>query len=280
MRIAAVGHLSLAALCTLCISISPVVAESYMVWEEYGGSWHDVEKSPLTGDDDNLCWAATASSVLAWGGWSTEQGMSADMAFQYYQSHWSNAGGLMSFAWRWWFEGVNPAEGQPGWAQVDILGGGFAEEDFLFSEYYRRTTDDAEAMEAVEAYLHDGMGVGLVLAQEGGAGHTVACWGIETSDSGYSGIWFTDSDDDQEMDEPADSLRWAGVSFQAGRWVLGHDGGGERYITEVQALAPRPRVETIPEPATMMLVMMGALAGAAMTVARTRPSMRGRGPVG
>ena len=82
---------------------------SYLLFEHWGGTWSDAEKSPTNTEDDLMCWAAASSNVLAWTGWGQVGGMTnADQMFAYYQNHWTDEGGTMAFAWNWWFDGLNP----------------------------------------------------------------------------------------------------------------------------------------------------------------------------
>jgi hypothetical protein len=99
---------------------------SYMLIDEWGGTWHDAEKSPTNSEDDLMCWAAAASNVLQWTGWGAVLGLdTADAIFDHFQDHWTDEGGLMEYGWDWWFDGTNPSQGWSGWSQVDVPGGGF-----------------------------------------------------------------------------------------------------------------------------------------------------------
>ena len=44
-------------------------ATSYYLWDDWGGTYSDAEKSPTNTDDDLMCWAASAANLLAWTGW-------------------------------------------------------------------------------------------------------------------------------------------------------------------------------------------------------------------
>ena len=68
----------------------------YFGYQQYGGAWCDAEKSPSNDDDDDLmCWATTASSVLAWTGWAAT-GLSSRNPRQSSCSRWGRWGWRVS----------------------------------------------------------------------------------------------------------------------------------------------------------------------------------------
>jgi hypothetical protein len=236
----------------------------YLTFNYWGGAWYDVEKSPTTPADDLLCWAATASNVLAYTGWGYVPGVStADDMFAYYVNHWSNLGGMMDYAWEWWFSGVNDSQGFAGWSQVVTPGGQFyPNKDFW--EYYHEDWNAANSMAAIDQFLHLGCGVGLALY--GGGAHAVTCWGYnyDYQVGSYYGIWITDSDDDKNLISPPDRLRYYDVAYSTAnnRWYIqDFYGSSNWYIGGVEAL------ELIPEPASVLTLFVG-LAGVAIRFRR------------
>jgi len=240
---------------------------TYMIFNDWGGTVADAEKSPATGQDDLMCWAAAASNILEWTGLGLVGQMSnADHVFKYLQDHWTNASGMMEFAWEWWFDGTNNSQGEPwagdGWAQVDVPGGGFyLFEDF--DDYYRQSFEVSLAMSAIDTDLHDGYGVALgVYPAPDADGHALSCWGFNYDtkysqgheDYYYVGIWVTDSDDSKYLADPLDMLRFYAVEYDstAERWFLQDFYGTDNwYIGEVQSL--------LPEPTTAMLLALGVV---------------------
>ena len=114
---------------------------SYLLFEHWGGTWSDAEKSPSNTEDDLLCWAGAASNVLAWTGWGIVDGLAnTDDIFGYFQDHWTDQGGLMQFGWDWWFDGTNDSQGWSGWSQEDVQGGGFYPNENFSSFFTARAT--------------------------------------------------------------------------------------------------------------------------------------------
>jgi hypothetical protein len=256
--IAVVGLLPIAAAQPLW-----AVSISYKNFDVWGGGWYDAEKSPTNTEDDLMCWAAASSNVLAWTGWGQVGGMTnADQMFAYYQNHWTDEGGTMAFAWNWWFDGVNPAQGPPwdtnGWSQVDVPGGNFWPTDDIddFFHFNQDSGEPHDPMVAIDRYLRAGYGVALGVFTTSGGAHAITCWGYAYDDanpSQYYGVWVTDSDDSKGSTSPPDLLRYYDVSFHGGEWYLQNFYGSNAwYIDEVQALD-----RLVPEPITLAGVLMG-----------------------
>src|SRR5512139_3135722 len=121
------GFLVLAAALFLALGVSTAIAEdsTYLLSDQFGGDWADVEKSPATSDDDLLCWAATASNILEWTGWGFVSTFDdADDMFAHYVDAFPNKTGNPYPAWSWWFNGspVTPGGGfwpEPAWVFSD-----------------------------------------------------------------------------------------------------------------------------------------------------------------
>ncbi len=222
--------------------------ESYMLVDNWGGTWHDAEKSPSNTEDDLLCWAATASNVLAWTGWGDVDGMTnSDENFAYFQDHWTDAGSLMRFGWEWWLDGTNSSQGWSGWSQVDVAGGGFYPSD-SYGDYAHIAQAPANSMATVDSYLRSGYGVGLGIYGPGG--HAITAWGVNYTagnPSDYQGIWVTDSDDSKYIEGAADRLRYYEVENVSGSWYLqDYYGSDSWYIDVVAGLEQSPYAAPAP----------------------------------
>jgi len=234
------------------VVVDPPVAEvgSYMLTDNWGGTWSDVEKSPSSTEDDLLCWAAAASNILEWTGWAEgmNTGTTGDESFQYFQDHWTDQGGMMQYAWDWWYDGSNPSQGWSGWAQVDVEGGNFYPEE-NFYDYFHTQGNDAAAMVAIDDYLH--AGYGTTVGIYGPGGHAITIWGydydVETGE--YLGLWITDSDDNKNVDDAPDLMRYYDVENVNNRWHLqSYYGSNSWYIGVVQGLESFDPTPTDPPP--------------------------------
>ncbi|MFW6153830.1 MAG: PEP-CTERM sorting domain-containing protein [Planctomycetota bacterium] len=244
--------------------------ESFLLTEAFGGAIADAEKDPYDGDDDLMCWAATAANILQWTGWGRVDDGSgrvladADAIFDYFVDHWTDAGGMMHAAWDWWFDGTSPTQGRAGWSQVDVPGGGF-HPDVNFHEHYVRFQDESNLLWAIDMLLRDGYALGAALyrPKSGGGlyGHALTVWGVDILDDAYVGLWVTDSDDAKSMADPPDQVRYYGVRYNNNRWYLQDYAGRDTwYLGLVDGLA------AVPEPSTATLL----LASLGLTTARRR----------
>jgi hypothetical protein len=214
--------------------------DTYMLFDDWEGTWYDAEKSPTNTDDDLMCWAAASSNILQWSGWGEVTGMStSDDIFQHFLSHWTDDGGWMEYGLEWWFDGTSEA---PAGSFIDTLGGGGFYLSENFSHFYHENWIASEVLLSIDVFLHSGYGVTLGLYGPGG--HAVTCWGFNhaTGDpSNYIGIWITDSDDDKSLSSPPDRLRYYEVSQISGLWYLQNFyGSNSWYIGAVEAIEQKP----------------------------------------
>lgn len=208
-------------------------ADTFMLHENFGGSWVDAEKTPSNTEDDNMCWAAAASNVLAWTKWGWND---ADTNFAYFQDHWTDQGGLMNYAWEWWIDGTNRTQGWEDWSQVDVPGGGFWP-NINYSDLYHHHSSYLSAMPKIDEYLRAGYGTALTLK----GSHAITVWGFEED---YSGIYLTDSDDYKNHPVPPDMLRYYDINLEDGKWFLqDYFGSDSWYISGVYGLERRVLLE-------------------------------------
>jgi hypothetical protein len=235
----------------------------YFVYDDFRGTWADAEKDTLSTEDDNMCWAAAASNVLEWTGWTSPNLTRTDQIFSYFQDHWTDAGGRMNFGWDWWFDGSYNGPMAPTWSSPDVpIGGFFTTVDF--SEYFHQAWNPSGAMSIVDEYLHNGYGTGLGL-YNAGRGHAITVWGFQYDPDMpdyYTGIYITDSDDSMNGPSPRpDSLRYYDLTYANAKWYLQNYGGGSAwYITDIQAMSQNPGFASNPEPSTILLFSLGSLA--------------------
>jgi len=254
---------------------TPASADTYYLWDSWGGTWHDAEKTPSNTEDDYMCWAAASANVLEWTGWGDVPGQNfnnEDDIFAYYQDHWTDQGGMMEFGWHWWFDGTNPSQGWEGWSQVDVPGGGFWDPPYDFDNYYHRTWQDDLALAAIDSYLHAGYGTALAV-YNGSYGHAITEWGYEYQQGAYEGIYITDSDNSKSSDNPPDTLNYYNVSYNDtdSKWYLqDFYGSNSWYIGEVQGLDRFTPSSSTPEPCSLALLGLGGVGLAALKRRRKR----------
>ena len=235
-------------------SSGPAGASTYRVYDQWGGTFHDANK---TGNDDSLmCWAAAASNILDWTGWETAALSDQTKIFQYFVGHWTDQGSLPFYGWNWWFDGTLPPSGPKwsDWSKVDVPGGDFWH-SVTFADVYERGMS-ANLLSDADSFLRSGYGVTLGIYKTDG-GHALTLWGLEYTDGlggrQYNGIYVTDSDDGK-----TDEFYYA-VSWMNDHWYLQNYFGTYNiwYIDEVEALG------RVPLPASLLLFASGLLALAA-----------------
>lgn len=229
--------------------------------------WSDVSQ----GSYGNLCWAASASNMLAYGGWDGGTALdTADEIFNYFSSHWTNEVGNPYYAVEWWGDGVNGKQGESGWAQVTTAGGDFYPSNSPLGGY--GFSEDLPTINAnLTSWITDNVNSGsigtVLLGSSSGGVHWLTYWGYDTI-SGDFGIWVTDSF------SAANEMVWKGLSQSGGNWYLdGYASVG--YVISAARLDPNALdiapnnpdngdngengETTVPEPATLLLLVSGLL---------------------
>jgi hypothetical protein len=246
---------SIVAVAVILGSKGLVSASTY--WLGGATTYFDANKTSST-DDDNMCWAAAASNILAWGGWGSTYGSNEDSIFSYFIDHWTDSGSLAVVAWYWWFTGTDITPNTPkysNWSNVEVQGGGFySTYDFL--DYFHYDYDVSTLFDSIVQYVDNGWGTTVSvyrrLADGALSGHALTCWGYDYDEAGnILGLWVTDSDDG--------ALGIYYVSVEEGTngyWYLKDwYGTNSYYIGGVTALAA-----AVPVPSSLLLFISG-LAG-------------------
>jgi len=251
---------------TVALLTSSSLADTYRIWDDWGGTWADAEKTIENTDDDLLCWAAATSNILEYTRWGQVGGMTTtDDMFAYFQDHWTDQAGNSYYGFDWWWDGTNDRDSAQdiadGWAQEDVDGGGGFYPTLNIDDYRRWSGDSSTALSTLDSWMHDGYGTTISIA--GGMAHAITAWGFEydpaaTGTDYYTGIWVTDSDDDKNNSAGGypDNLVCYDLFYSGGRWYLdgGYYGtGSTNYISEVCGLQINP----VPIPGAVLLGVLG-----------------------
>jgi hypothetical protein len=212
--------------------------------------WLDVEKT--YNDDSLLCWAAAASNMLAWGGWSGGNDLSTQQQiFAEFNNHFSDGGGVTYHAVDWWFTGSYPDNLGLGAAQLtDTSHQGFYNQTLFsdsYDQFYLRVADPnaSHSLSAMQSALVGGYATAIAI--EGtGLSHMLNVWGVDVD---LKRIWVTDSQDFYNGLDMYQLDSSYGFSYQD---------FGRATIFSVDGLLPN--AQSTPEPATLALLALG-LAG-------------------
>ncbi len=237
----------------------PTGSSCSLVPETFGGRWADVEKDPRTNQHDDLfCWVAGPSNILDWSGWGQVGGLkTTDDIFLYSQNYWPPNSDVGSFDsgddaydfLKWFFVGDQTDEDFP-------AGGGFYPNMSDFSGYCGGDTSGpylglcsdemASDSKAIMKVLNAGFAAAIQLKGDVGGvdgGHVITLWGysVDKSNPGLmTGVFLTDSDDDEGRSNPPDRLFYRKVTYSGGVWhILTEKGSPYKYIKFVYGVKKR-----------------------------------------
>lgn len=211
----------------LLAAASPARSESYFLYDQYGGTWQDANKTAANTEDDLMCWAAAASNVLAWGKWVTSAYNTGPAIFQYFTEHWTDNAGYMYWAYNWWLNGTPPPT--TAYSYPDVPGGNFFPTHSAGN--YVTNVWSGNMMSSADSLLHSGKGVTMTIRNSRGGAHAVTLWGFSYSAPGaYTSAFITDSDDGYY------GLREYSLIYQNDTWYLGDYFGGGWYISDLEAM--------------------------------------------
>lgn len=178
----------------------------------------DTEKTTASSDDDELCWAASASNMLHYSGWGEKAGFSScDDLFDlfqenYYDGPYWNFGGI-----NWFFNGN---KGLPDtWLSnsdaslKDYGNSGGYQKDYAIEKIFKYM-DLSENYTNISTLISDlqmgyavSLSLGWINEDERNGGHSVTCWGYVTNNDysendkeHYEALIISDSDSDQQED--------------------------------------------------------------------------------
>jgi hypothetical protein len=189
-------------------AIGPVWGSTYYIYSQWGGTWQDANKTGV--DDGLMCWAASASNILDWGGWTTPAFSTADKIFSDIKYYWTNNRGWQSWAWSWWLNGTQPPN--KFYAYVNVKGGGDYFPTVNFDNLFAMSFGSGE-IAYMDKLMHQGYGISLVIGTASGASHAITAWGFDynllSGKTNYTSLYITDSDD------KATALKKMGIAYSA-----------------------------------------------------------------
>lgn len=216
---------------------------TYFVYDNWGGGFHDTRKS---GDDSNLCWAAAAANILAWSNWNQtiplEPGPSAQAIFEQYKMEpdVGNVAGVPRTMWGWW-------SGKKGYSKLDL-------KQYYYHMGFAHRPNVLSIID--ECFRQRKSGVALQMIREAseigekGNSHFVTCWGFEYEDSlgkesseAFLQIYITDSDDSPSTPHLKAYQIEKGGGPNLNYWYLkAFLGKDDYFIADLYALAKRPEL--------------------------------------
>ncbi len=177
------------------------------------GGYYDVNKN--WNDDNDLCWAAAASNMLAW--WQNMYGTAAyanssvptdvQDIFDTFKLYWNDVGGNAHVGCSWWlcgyaYEDENVKAGTAGYysnhySQSTI--------EYATDRINLAGTSASEVGDLIASYLEQGSALSISVHKYEGwgeftSGHALTLWGItQDEETGYlTSIHVTDSDDNRD----------------------------------------------------------------------------------
>lgn len=210
-------------------ALVPAQLHAETVWAKgvsESGGWVDVNKSGdiYSGPDSYMCWAASASSVIAW--WQAQADMSKSKAgtpttaseiYSAFTNSFNNAGKGAEVAWKWYFGGCNLVDSNyendfkisnpktsgryweayvktvATWPSVASDTPSWIKLGYL-SDVSRASLHADSAAEVLSDLLKQGAGISL-LYNYYTSGHAITLWGMEYEGNRIKKIYVTDSDD-------------------------------------------------------------------------------------
>jgi len=207
--------------------------------------WVDADKTWT--DDTLLCWAASASNLLAWTGWTGGPGLTThDQIFSFFPPYWNDQVGNPRYAVEWWFAGTNAQQGVAGWAQLtDFSHSGFYP-TLDYNTYWSRF-EGWNSSKLINDFILKSLGISIRVGTAAGRGHFLTVWGWDDAEKT---IYVTDSDSGNDVLASYTVSDTGGLSGGYSNWS----------ITHIYGLQKNPGWAPIPEPSTVLLLAFGLMA--------------------
>ncbi len=261
------------------LALSSSYAYSVLLAGTYAGDARYDAKKLFDGNDDNLCWAFSASNgIKYWQDMKAASGVSvpygtplgnptasysSDIA-QTFVDNWTDGGGEERNGFEWWFSGNIPEPGDPededSVLKPGATGGSYWQgtpyasgEISMEISMPRDASAYSELGETIDEAITAGYALTCGIYSEGA--HAITLWGYEMDDEAdrLTGLWICDSDNSYLGSFLVD-LIWNDAEML---WYLGESTSGTSYdgwyLGDITALV------AVPEP-SLAAALVGALA--------------------
>lgn len=274
-------HFILTSLFVCAGAMSASAAEVWAPGVSSTAGWYDYHK---TGSNDGymadtaMCWAASASNIIAWWQNLNRSAITSDIPqnkeiFDTFRTIFTNGGGKAAYAYEWWVTGDWNAPDSEGWASIDkgvtddypaLANGGFLQNVYNTALNPISIVDSSNNpyaySEAVVNALHNGYALTLS-TENSGVAHAYTLWGAEydITKNGYelTAVWLTNSDD--ILNKP-DIFRQAVVcEYSEGKKQGSVHFTGNMGYTLSNVAGLRTELLSIPEPTSAALSMLALI---------------------
>ena len=213
----------------------------------------DAEKDGSTHESE-MCWAASASNLLAYTGWGidSDKENAEDLIFDEFSRNWEGIqGSNTNLGIKWYFDRRYFKFYDHSWDQPLVNSGNYlntSPSKFVYT-YTIDKVGGLDLMNIMTNFLYNGYGTSLHIRNDiiKNNSHIITCWGFSYDSSLdplnknlYTGIFFTDSDDNKNDSNPDDVLHYYPLIWMNDKdtYFIKNYGNSHYYIDAAFFLQP------------------------------------------